>query len=184
MIISSGVLEAIVIAASHCPSHPLSQRILDHLIAGPPSLARRITFSPLFVAGTVIGVLGGAFRYQCYRTLGKLFTFEVSIKKEHKLVTEGPYSIVRHPAYTGAILCAWGLGATYVAPGSWLRECGILGTLGGKVAVGAYVASLLYGQVTVIKRAPLEDALLRKQFGEEWDAYAKKVPYRIFPYIY
>lgn len=182
--ISSSVLEAIVIVASHTPSHFLSQKILEYLVAGPASLARRITLSPLFVAGTVIGVFGAAFRYQCYRALGRLFTFEVSIRQEHKLVTVGPYSIVRHPAYTGAILCAWGLCATYVAPGSWLRECGILGTWGGKIAVGAYVAALLYGHVSVPKRAPLEDTLLRKQFSEEWDVYAKRVPYRIFPYIY
>ncbi|KAM5531771.1 hypothetical protein V8D89_014541 [Ganoderma adspersum] len=32
------------------------------------------------------------------------FTFEVIIKDDHKLITSGPYSYVRHPSYTG-ILC-------------------------------------------------------------------------------
>ncbi|KZT69990.1 hypothetical protein DAEQUDRAFT_750622 [Daedalea quercina L-15889] len=184
LIVSGGILETLVIVASRFPEHPLSQKILDALNAGSPSLVRRITLSPLFLAGIVTGLFGGYFRWQCYRTLGRLFTFELSIREGHKLITEGPYSIVRHPSYTGSILCSWGLGLAYIAPGSWLRECGILATRGGRIAAWAYVAALLYGTPSLFLRARQEDTLLRKQFAEEWEAYAKRVPYRIIPYLY
>ncbi|KAH9829950.1 uncharacterized protein C8Q71DRAFT_384278 [Rhodofomes roseus] len=184
LILSGSILEVLVIGASHFPSHPLSQRILDTLIVGPHSLARHITISPLFVAGAAIGYFGAYFRWQCYHTLGRLFTFEVSIREGHKLITEGPYQYTRHPSYTGVILSATGLGLMYVASGSWIHECGILRTRGGKIAAWTYVAASLYGSASVCKRASLEDALLKKQFGEEWEAYAKRVPCRIVPYIY
>ncbi|KZT69989.1 hypothetical protein DAEQUDRAFT_709353 [Daedalea quercina L-15889] len=182
--VSGGIVEVLVITANHFPSHPLSQKILDALIVGPPSLARRIAFSPLFLAGTAIGIAGSYLRWQCYHALGRLFTFEVSIREQHKLITTGPYSYVRHPAYAGAFASTYGLSLTYVAPGSWLRECGILRTRGARIAIGAYVALVLYSSIAVLRRAPQEDALLRKEFGEEWNAWAKKVPYRIFPFIF
>ena len=53
--------------------------------------------------------LGGLIRYKCYRALGSMFTFEMSIREGHVLVTSGPYAIVRHPAYTGAILVVIGI---------------------------------------------------------------------------
>ncbi|KAH9933027.1 uncharacterized protein B0H18DRAFT_674679 [Fomitopsis serialis] len=184
LILSSSLLEVLVITASHFPSHPLSQKVLDALVVGPPSLVRRIKLSPLFLAGAAVGYFGAYFRWQCYRTLGRLFTFEVSIREGHKLITEGPYQYVRHPSYTGGILSATGLGLMYIAPGSWIRECGILATRGGKIAAWTYVAAFLYGSASLVQRAPQEDVLLKKQFGEEWEAYAKRVPYRILPYIY
>lgn len=53
--------------------------------------------------------LGGLIRYKCYRVLGSMFTFEMSIREGHVLVTSGPYAIVRHPAYIGAILVVIGM---------------------------------------------------------------------------
>ncbi|KAH9835371.1 uncharacterized protein C8Q71DRAFT_116959 [Rhodofomes roseus] len=184
LILSGSILEVLVIGASHFPAHPLSQKILDALVVGPYSLTRRITISPLFVAGAAIGYFGAYFRWQCYRTLGRLFTFEVSIREGHKLITAGPYQYTRHPAYTGSILSTIGLGLMYIAPGSWIRECGILATRGGKIAAWTYVAAFLYGSASLFQRAPQEDVVLKKHFGEEWEAYAKRVPYRIFPFIY
>jgi protein-S-isoprenylcysteine O-methyltransferase Ste14 len=39
-------------------------------------------------------------RLWAYATLGHLFTFELAIRKGHKLVTTGPYVFARHPSYT------------------------------------------------------------------------------------
>ena len=53
--------------------------------------------------------LSGYIRYSCYRTLGKLFTFEMNIRDGHRLITNGPHPVVRHPAYTGVILTMIGI---------------------------------------------------------------------------
>ena len=65
--------------------------------------------SPLFFFGTFLAGLGGYIRYSCYRALGRFFTFEMSIHKGHQLITNGPYRVVRHPAYTGIIFWVTGL---------------------------------------------------------------------------
>jgi len=38
-----------------------------------------------------------------------MYTFEMSIKKNHMFVTQGPYGIGHHPGYTGALLAVCGM---------------------------------------------------------------------------
>lgn len=35
-----------------------------------------------------------------------------------------------------------------------------------------------------MSRMPKEDAALREEFKEQWDAWAERTPYRLFPGIY
>jgi protein-S-isoprenylcysteine O-methyltransferase Ste14 len=56
------------------------------------------------ITGLIMMMTGLAFRAWAVKTLGEFFTPTVQIKESHRLVTEGPYSIVRHPSYTGAFL--------------------------------------------------------------------------------
>ena len=58
-------------------------------------------------------ILGGLIRYTCYKALGCMFTFEMSICRNHKLITSGPYAVVQHPSYVGAILVASGMMLIY-----------------------------------------------------------------------
>ena len=53
-------------------------------------------------------VLGGWIRLMTYRQLGRFFVFEASIQKDHELIVSGPYSVVRHPSYTGFFMVAGG----------------------------------------------------------------------------
>lgn len=46
-------------------------------------------------------VIGASIRKLAYKEMGSQFTFEMSLKKKHRLVTSGVYSWVRHPSYTG-----------------------------------------------------------------------------------
>ncbi|KAJ3369563.1 hypothetical protein HDU91_007070 [Kappamyces sp. JEL0680] len=49
--------------------------------------------------------LTGCFvRLWCYETLGRLFTFDLAIRKEHTIIKEGPYAYVRHPSYSSLYL--------------------------------------------------------------------------------
>lgn len=92
-----------VIVLNHIRRTDLSRSILSLLVLkNDPD---KIRATPLFFLGTLLTGLGGYIRYKCYREMGTMFTFEMSIRRQHRLVTSGPYCIVRHPGYTG-ILCA------------------------------------------------------------------------------
>jgi len=69
----------------------------------------RIDTPLLSIVGAFMVTVGGLIRLECYRRLGRMFTFEMSIRKEHILVTSGPYGVVRHPGYTGALLAIGGM---------------------------------------------------------------------------
>ncbi|KAI9066177.1 hypothetical protein FKP32DRAFT_1566428 [Trametes sanguinea] len=74
------------------------------------------------IIGTFTAVCGAALRLACFRALGSLFTFELTISPTHTLVTDGPYAFVRHPSYAGVYAVLLGATAVMLAPGAWLRE--------------------------------------------------------------
>jgi len=81
--------------------------------------------SPWF-ASEIVGVvaaLGGALlRIWAVNTLGRLFTFEVSIRDGHSLVQTGPYRLLMHPSYAGAIQSIAGFSWLIGGPSSFLRS--------------------------------------------------------------
>ncbi|CAD6904965.1 unnamed protein product, partial [Tilletia caries] len=56
--------------------------------------------------GWMMAGLGGGLRYWCYRELSHFFTFTLAILDDHRIVSSGPYAVVRHPSYTGLFLVA------------------------------------------------------------------------------
>ena len=94
--------EVTVVFAARNPSLSISQQIIGHLVFF--GSADRIQPTSLFFVGAFMVTLGGYIRYSCFQALGRLFTFEMSIRDKHELITNGPYSVVRHPSYTGALL--------------------------------------------------------------------------------
>lgn len=77
------------------------------------------------------------------------------------LVTEGPYRVCRHPQYLSFIIMILGFDLMFRS---------ILGV----------VFTLVLSIPSVVYRARIEDRLLRKKFGREWEEYAKKVGF-LFP---
>ena len=106
----TALAEVAVLIAQHALDrhHSYSHFLLSHLILSNGT-TERICVSRTFFVGTFMASLGGLIRYKCYRALGTMFTFEMSIRKDHMLVTSGPYSIVRHPGYTGIFLVIIGI---------------------------------------------------------------------------
>lgn len=104
---TAALAEVATILAAVNPQLPISHKILAKVVFS--GNADNIRPSPLFFFGTFLAGLGGYIRYSCYRALGKFFTFEMSIRKGHQLITNGPYRVVRHPAYTGIIFSVTGL---------------------------------------------------------------------------
>ncbi|KAI0347682.1 hypothetical protein BDW22DRAFT_1349725 [Trametopsis cervina] len=142
-----------------------------------------LRITPSFVVGTALICLGAYVRTLCFRTLGPQFTFQLSIKEDHRLVTDGPYSVVRHPAYGGGVIQLIGMLACLGGPGSWFREIGVYST-SGRVAGATAFAMLFLCLFGAIARTYPEDVVLRKTFKEEWDEYVRRTPYRIIPYVY
>ncbi|MGK9368263.1 methyltransferase family protein [Melioribacter sp. Ez-97] len=98
-----------------------------------------------------------------YKSLGEYYTQDIAILKNHKLVTKGPYTFIRHPQYLSQILS----------------------DLGAGLALGSYLivpVTLLLELPLFVMRAGLEDKLLEKRFGEEYINYKKSTPFMI-PFI-
>lgn len=143
----------------------------------------RMRLTPLFLLGNILVFLSTALRVQSFRALGRFFTFELYISKDHRLIVSGPYAIVRHPSYTGLIFSIIGASCTQ-ASGSWLVECGMLATSIGRGIIivwlsiaGAVICSLLL-------RIPGEELILQTKFGQEWKLWAEQVRYRLIPGVY
>jgi protein-S-isoprenylcysteine O-methyltransferase Ste14 len=104
------------------------------------------------------------FSWAAVRTLGKQWSLAARLVEGHKLVTEGPYRIVRNPIYTGMLgmLLATGLAVSH-----WM---------------GLAVALVVFAIGTWI-RVRSEEKLLRGAFGAQFDEYARKVP-AVVPYLF
>ncbi|MBE9524456.1 MAG: isoprenylcysteine carboxylmethyltransferase family protein [Chloroflexi bacterium] len=95
--------------------------------------------------------------------LGKLYSAEVTIQKNHQLITTGLYRYIRHPRYLGVIFAALGLSLLFR---SW---------------IGLVVSIPLLG--VLLSRIKDEEAVLYEEFGLEWETYRKQ-SWRLIPYLY
>jgi protein-S-isoprenylcysteine O-methyltransferase Ste14 len=170
--------EITVIVASLAPTSSTSNLILM------PHDNANIRLTHSCQIGTLILLSGTWIRYVCYKALGEFFTFEIAIRRDHKLITWGPYSWVRHPSYIGYLMVIAGLFPCIAARGGWLRESGLLSTSLGLGSVGIYAFVIVIDVVTVLRRTFIEDEILRREFPGEWDRWAKKVPYRLIPGVF
>ena len=134
-----------------------------------------------FLVGAALCAVGGALRLLCYRALGRHFTFELSLRKDHKLVTDGPYAVVRHPSYTALIMVTVGTLLCLTGQGSWLAESGILSTLIGRLLVVMWAAEVAWIPIVMILRVGTEDEILRKEFKDEWETWSRRTPYKLIP---
>jgi protein-S-isoprenylcysteine O-methyltransferase Ste14 len=137
--------------------------------------AHRPFFTPLFKMGkqleiivavlTMIVAIGSVwFVLNAIRTLGKQWSLAARVLEGHKLVTEGPYRIVRNPIYTGmfGMLLATGLAISH-----W---------------IGLLIAIVIFAIGTVI-RVHSEEKVLREVFGAEFDGDADRVP-AVVPFLF
>ncbi|KAE9394059.1 hypothetical protein BT96DRAFT_828253 [Gymnopus androsaceus JB14] len=175
-------IEFILIIAYYNHHGPISNLLLKTLVV-EDSCIERLQITPLFITGSILNLAGTILRVQCYRTLGRLFTFELRIQKSHQLITDGPYSYIRHPSYTGLILTILGAFCSH-ASRSWFSQCGPLQNPVIQALAGFWILVALAVILSLLLRVDREDAMLKKAFGDSWTKWSQDVPYRLVPGIY
>ncbi len=105
--------------------------------------------------GIAVVVLGFILRQYAIHTLGKFFVPVVTVRKEQRIIQEGPYRYVRHPSYTGLLLELVGAG---LAVSNWLAAI---------VTLVLAIAALSY-------RIAVEERALREHFGKKYEDYQAK----------
>ena len=117
-----------------------------------------------FIASLCVFALGLLLRSYAIIYLGRLFTPNVAIAADHRLIDSGPYRFIRHPTYTGLLLIVLGVGLSF-----------------------ANVASLLIVFVPVLAcllwRIRIEERVLAEALGEQYPSYMRRTK-RLIPFIY
>jgi protein-S-isoprenylcysteine O-methyltransferase Ste14 len=69
-------------------------------------------------AGLVLFVAGFGFRLAAIRQLGRFYSHTVRRAEGHESIDQGPYRVVRHPAYLGVIVAHLGFALVFLNPWS------------------------------------------------------------------
>jgi protein-S-isoprenylcysteine O-methyltransferase Ste14 len=144
------------------------------------------------LAGSLLAIAATSFRLAAYRALGRHFTFQLALERDHQLVTSFPYNIVRHPGYTAFYATYVGVGLVLFTRDGWIRRVVLPMArqpqgLAGRLALAGIVVAAIshtWSLGNLISRPKAEDAMLKDRFGKKWDEWAKQVPYRLVPYIW
>ncbi len=111
----------------------------------------------LFAAGLIL-------RWWAIVTLGRFFTVDVTIEKDHQLVEHGPFRWVRHPSYTGVLLAFVGFALTLR---NWVAILVVL--------VPIFIAFL--------RRMRVEEEALSRALGDKYRDYIRRTK-RLVPGVY
>jgi len=100
----------------------------------------------------------------CVKKLGKFYSVEIQIFKEHKLATDGIYAKIRHPQYLFQILSDLGAGIFFL---SYLI-----------LPIVVFIEFPI-----MLKRIKIEEEYLTKFFGEDYENY-KRRSWSLFPKLF
>jgi len=114
--------------------------------------------------GLLLMIFGVTFRFIAIRQLGKFFTVDVILHKDHQLIQTGLYKKLRHPSYTGIMVTLMGFGLSLNHYWSLLM-----------------VVSIFF--IALQNRIRIEENALLQQFGDQYRHYQKNTA-RLFPFIY
>lgn len=119
--------------------------------------------SGMIVAGLGLIIVGSFLFGYARHVLRKWYSGHLSVRAEQVLVQEGPYNLVRHPAYLGYLLMAIGISIGYAS---------FIGMI-----------NLIFLLFCLHYRIKVEEQLLVEHFGERYLQYAQKVK-KIIPFIW
>ena len=116
------------------------------------------------IAGVVLFAAGLILRWWAIITLGRFFTVDVTIEKDHELVERGPFRVIRHPSYAGVLMAFVGFALSLC---NWAALPVIL------VPIGA----------AFIHRMNVEEDALSRALGPRYANYIKRTK-RLVPFVY
>jgi protein-S-isoprenylcysteine O-methyltransferase Ste14 len=115
------------------------------------------------VAAVVLAYGGLAVCLWARTVLGRNWSALPEIKKNHDLVTSGPYTFVRHPIYTGLLMMFAAIPLLWVTP--WT------------------LFVLLMAAVGIQLKLAREEKLLAGEFPDQWPAYRERTK-RVLPLLW
>ncbi len=115
------------------------------------------------VSATVFA-LGAALRWWAIIHLGRFFTVDIALARDHRVVDTGPYRAVRHPSYTGLLMMYVGLALSLNS-------------------VVALPVILIPVTVSLLYRMRTEETALLGALGEDYSAYCRRTK-RLVPLVY
>ncbi len=149
-------------------SHYLPLAFAVYLLAAPhvPIAALNDRFAPLALwlvqLGAALTLAGVGFAIWARMRLAGNWSSDVTLKRDHELIVAGPYRWARHPIYTGILLALFG---TALALGEWR----------GLLAV-------IFAGAAYWRKLRIEEAVMRRQFGDAYARYAERVP-ALIPFL-
>lgn len=119
----------------------------------------------VYTAIAAVLILSGiGIRWWAILTLGRFFSVDIAVQEEHRVVEEGPYRLVRHPAYTGLLMSFLGMGIAFM---NWLSLI---------LVIVPITAFFLY-------RISIEEDALSKKLGPAYLEYHRRTK-RLVPGIF
>ena len=106
--------------------------------------------------------VGSARRLDVLDLAGVNQGFDRSTTRPAGLVSDGVYGLVRHPIYLGWLLIVW------LTP----------------VMTGTRLVFAAVSTAYLVAAVPFEERGLRRLFGAEYDAYERRVRWRMLPFVY
>src|SRR3954467_10635092 len=106
--------------------------------------------------GVALVVIGLSYAVWARLHLGKMWSARVTLKTEHRIIKTGPYTITRHPIYTGMLLA-------------------LVGTVLVRDTVAGLIGFVLIATGFVLKLRH-EERMLTDHFGDDYRTYRQEVP--------
>jgi protein-S-isoprenylcysteine O-methyltransferase Ste14 len=108
----------------------------------------------IVMTGALATAAGVAFAIWARHHIGKNWSGQVTIRKDHELIRTGPYARIRHPIYTGLLLAV----------------------AGTTIAIGEYRATLAFVLIAIgfTVKARREESLLSTEFGPSFEEHRRQ----------
>jgi protein-S-isoprenylcysteine O-methyltransferase Ste14 len=113
--------------------------------------------------GLFLVLIGISFAIWARLQLGGNWSATVSVKEGHTLIRQGPYTVVRHPIYSGLLLALLGVAI-------------IVGEVRGLMGVVVFFIALWL-------KSSMEERFMLEEFGVEYRSYQQRTK-ALVPYVF